>query len=390
MRRLFFFIFCVVVTSAYGQSTQESAKKLYEQGVLLLSKGDTAQAVKLYQKTAKAGLPDAQCSLGISLLLGQGVEQNTKQGMLWLNKSAKQDNPYASYTLGVLFYRGEMGVEKDSVKAYYWLDKAARAGYFTAQVCLGDLYVSEKQDTATAILYYMMADRQVKETYILNPGETKHYVLKQRCDLDELARIDYALGYYYHAGVGVKRNYDTAIDYYRSAAQFGNSDASFYLGKLYYYGSQDFQLEKDDKLSAYYMQMAAEKGHTDAKTVVGDLYMNGIGVEKDSLKAIGWYKQAAEAGNVDAQYALAYCYYQANDNDSTILWGTKPHCRMYEWTQYLLGNAYYDKSDHDNAELWWKKAAKQNNADACWELACLYVEREDSISSFTYLKKQPN
>ena len=135
------------------------------------------------------------------------------------------------------------------------------------------------------------------------------------------------------------------------------------------------------------MQMAAEKGHTDAKAYVGDFYMGGTGMERDSLKAIYWYKQVAEAGNVDAQYTLAYYYYQANDNDSTILWGTQPLCKMYEWSQYLVGNAYYDKGDYDNAELWWKKAAKQNNAEACWELACLYDERKDSISSFTYLKK---
>ena len=389
MKRLLFLILsAITVVSVNGHNTQESIRKLYDKGVYLLSKGDTVQAMRLYKKAAKAGLADAQCSLGTYLILGKGVKKDTKQGLLWLNKSAIQNNPIASYILGILYYHGDTNVPRDSVQAYYWMDKAAQTGHFTAQICLGDLYVCEKQDTVTAISYYLMADRQVKETYILSPGEKKYYALKQRCDVDELARIDFALGYYYHTGIGVKRNYDTAFDYYRSAALFGNSEASFYLGKLYYYGSQVFQLEKNDKLAAYYMQMAAEKGHTEAQLFIADFYMTGTGLERDSIKAISWYKQAAEAGNADAQYALAYYYNLANDNDSTIFWGTKPLCRMFEGSQYLVGNAYYKKGEYDNAELWWKKAAKQNNAEACWELACLYDnEKKDSIASFIYLKK---
>jgi TPR repeat protein len=52
----------------------------------------------------------------------------------------------------------------------------------------------------------------------------------------------------------------------------------------------------------------AERGDSNAQNNLGVLYERGLGVDKDPIKAAGWYRQAAERGNASAQNNLGVCY----------------------------------------------------------------------------------
>ena len=55
-------------------------------------------------------------------------------------------------------------------------------------------------------------------------------------------------------------------------------------------------------------QALAGRGDVDAQLALGYLYAEGIGVERDPVRAARWYRRAAEAGDPAAQYALGLMY----------------------------------------------------------------------------------
>jgi TPR repeat protein len=68
----------------------------------------------------------------------------------------------------------------------------------------------------------------------------------------------------------------------------------------------------------------------------GTIYQRGIGVSRDEIKAVEWYRQAAERGHTSAQYKLGL--------------------------RYELGEGV--ARDHAEAVKWWRLAAEQGNDDA--------------------------
>ena len=51
---------------------------------------------------------------------------------------------------------------------------------------------------------------------------------------------------------------------------------------------------------------AADDGDTEAQCNIGFCYRRGLGVKKDSCKAVEWYRMAAEQGHARAQNNLGY------------------------------------------------------------------------------------
>ena len=52
----------------------------------------------------------------------------------------------------------------------------------------------------------------------------------------------------------------------------------------------------------------AEKGDAPAQFNLGLSYANGLGVTKDEVEAVKWYRKAAEKGNAEAQLNLGVMY----------------------------------------------------------------------------------
>jgi len=58
--------------------------------------------------------------------------------------------------------------------------------------------------------------------------------------------------------------------------------------------------------------MAADRGDAEAKFQVGGMYWFGRGVKKDCVKAIKWWRKAADAGYRNAQGSIGDVYSTAN------------------------------------------------------------------------------
>lgn len=105
----------------------------------------------------------------------------------------------------------------------------------------------------------------------------------------------------------------------------GDAQAQFDLGKRY---AADEGVPKAEAEAAAWFCKAAEQGHADAQASLGLCLQRGMGVVQNEVDAVAWfdraasrgharaqlelecYRDSAEHGDVDAQYALGLHYYQ--------------------------------------------------------------------------------
>jgi TPR repeat protein len=64
-------------------------------------------------------------------------------------------------------------------------------------------------------------------------------------------------------------------------------------------------VKRDYNESAIWWKMAAEQGDSNAQYCLGRMYRYGHGVEQDAKEAFKWFKLAAEQGDTTAQSYLA-------------------------------------------------------------------------------------
>jgi len=108
------------------------------------------------------------------------------------------------------------------------------------------------------------------------------------------AQAQLNLGAAYDHGLGVARDVDKAIEWYKKAADQGLAEAQFNLAHLLV--SEDIS----SVAAADYMLKAAEQGMPDAQYLMGVTYAEGIGVEPDEEKAKLWLKRAIAQGQTEA------------------------------------------------------------------------------------------
>lgn len=76
---------------------------------------------------ARWGEREAQYTVGMMYLKGEGVEKDEKEGAGWMLKAAEQDHPYGIYKMGELYEKG-IGVAKDPSLSAEWYKRAAKTG----------------------------------------------------------------------------------------------------------------------------------------------------------------------------------------------------------------------------------------------------------------------
>ena len=87
-------------------------------------------------------------------------------------------------------------------------------------------------------------------------------------------------------------NNEEAAIWYRKAAEQNNADGQYGLGYLYASGDG---VKQDHEQAVHWLGLAAEQGHAQAiRTLVTAYEKGGLGLEKDTTKAVVLLKKAAE------------------------------------------------------------------------------------------------
>jgi TPR repeat protein len=105
------------------------------EGMVAAQKGDYATAIQEWKPLAEQGDYDAQYNLAVMYRDGKGVIKNLAEAEKWFTKSAKQENIYAQFELGLL--NRERGNLKSAI---YWYTQSAELGWAPAQWNLGVMY----------------------------------------------------------------------------------------------------------------------------------------------------------------------------------------------------------------------------------------------------------
>jgi TPR repeat protein len=165
---------------------------------------------------------------------------------------------------------------KDFVTALGLFESLANTGNVRAQANVAHMYLEGEgtsPDLAKARLWYQRAADQ------------------------GFAPSQYDLGVMYLEGEGVPPNLQTAISWLTKAADQGFLPAQQNLAELAFFA-------KDFKQALLWYEKAADQGDGHAAFNVGSIYYKGLGVPKDTARAIEFYRKAARLGQPDAAGAL--------------------------------------------------------------------------------------
>jgi TPR repeat protein len=108
----------------------------------------------------------------------------------------------------------------------------------------------------------------------------------------------YSLGRMYYDG---EAGYQEALNWFRRSAFKGHDRAQTYLGMMYYLGEG---VNKDYREAQKWFLRSANQKNVDAQNWLGVMYTHGKGVAKNHKEALKWYRLAAAQGNLSAQNAL--------------------------------------------------------------------------------------
>lgn len=235
---------------------------------------------KYIQMAANNGLKKAYFALGRDFYLGLGTSINYTLARFYWEKTAKEDNSYALYWLGVIYDNGQ-DVQVNPAKAFEYFMRSAMLRNADAQAMVGKFYLYGRGVTKNeekAFEWFM---------HSANNGslEGNHW-----------------LAVCYNEGLGVERNPKEAFKRYTLSAEQGFAESQVRLGIHYMCG--DDVAPKDVKKAMRYFISSANQGNALAQYCLGESYLDGSIGEVDKYKAKIWFQKAAAQGEQHAIEAL--------------------------------------------------------------------------------------
>jgi len=160
--------------------------------------------------------------------------------------------------------------------------------------------------------------------------------------------VYYRLGVMYKNGHFTSQSDEKSKEYFKlaleklgSLADEGDCEALCDLGSMYEYGEG---VEKDHVKAVEYYKKAANKGFAGAQCNLGYMYNNGRGVKLDREKAVEYYKLASNQNHVRAQYNLGYLYKYGygvvQDYQQAVFYYRRSAEQGYTKAQHNLGFMY--------------------------------------------------
>jgi uncharacterized protein len=138
--------------------------------------GDYAAAYRELHALAALDDPAAEHALARMYFAGQGVVQDTKEGLRWEVRAATGGDAQAQFELGARYENG-IGIAADPAKAVAWFRVAAEQGLPAAQYRLGLRLLAAtdgEPDLVTAHMWLNLAAAK------LPPGEVRNTVAHAR------------------------------------------------------------------------------------------------------------------------------------------------------------------------------------------------------------------
>jgi uncharacterized protein len=175
---------------------------------------------------------------------------------------------------------------------------------------------------------------------------------------------------------------------HEKAALGGDVAAQYTLGNFYFWGKQCFRADYVKAMKWY--RMAADQGHLDAMNKVAWIYQNAIAPPQLNL-SFKWWSEAAKRGygkamyNIGKGFALGW-WWPEPDIDTAMDWyiraGNAGHGSGYNDVGNLYSSGRGVVLDHAKAVEWWRKGAALGDGPAQYNLAVSYETGRGVPQSF--------
>ena len=309
---------------------------------------------------------------------GLGTEQDYEKAFEWFERSAKQKNKFAQFSLANLYYYGS-GVEKDLSQAFLWYQRSSSQGqpyaaYSIAQMYRYGEYVTKDNDTAQR--YY----KQALSGFL-------------KIESDDMANDDlfYKLGQMFKLGLGTDSDVTKAIEYFRCSAEMNNKNGLFEYGKALLIGEH---IPQNTDSAVKLLEKAVKLKNRNAKRFLALEYISGEHLEQDIEKGIALLTECADSGDVIACYRLGKIYLQGEIMPQNLDKAEKYLllAEDSEYTQYALAKLYLQEEKYDiqKAVNYFENCAAKNHW-ASYQLGRIYLfgakdierDKEKAVEWFT-------
>ena len=241
------------------------------------TEADMNKAIGYFKRSAELNNKNGLYEYGKALLLGENITQDIPKAMDCLEKAVRLGNLNAKRFLALEYISGEH-IEQDIDKGIEMLTECADGGDPLSCFMLGKIYFKGEfvnRDLSRAEKYLLMADK--------DSGHACYYLGKLYQEEE-------------------KYDIDKAVEWLEKAVTYDDISAyaSYSLAKILLEDNKYHDTQKAIKL----LELSAEENNW-ASFLLGRLYLFGTeDIEKDKEKAMEWLNRSADDGNVYAQTFL--------------------------------------------------------------------------------------
>ncbi len=202
------------------------------------------------------------------------------------------------------------------------------------------------------------------------------------------AVADYYLGRVYLYGYGQLKNTDLAMRYFLKSAEKG------YLPAVQLMAKYSLMHDKNPEQAVRWYKQAANAGDINAQLFVAAAYLYGLGVKKNTDVASHYYIDAAKSGNALAQFALAENFLDSKNSSNNklgLIWLNKsaangnPKALTRLAQIYLIGKIV--TKDVNKASELLNQAIDKNYAPAMLEMGGIALAQGDSNKAVEYFSR---
>ena len=236
---------------------------------------DFRKAAKWFRAAADQGETTSQYNMGIFHLNGLGVPADPAESLRYFSLAAAQGDTRSQFQLGVAIARGE-GIAQNFPEAYLWINLAAKKGHQEAMSALNELLG-------------LMTPEDLFAGRLLNA---------ERGDADDQFEVAMA----HRGGHGVDSSQEKSIQWLKASAEQDQPEAQTQTPAKLTLQAREWTR------TLHWLRIGIRKplnrGHRQAQFYLGNMYEIGKGVEQNLSVAMDWFRKAAEAGILEAQFKM--------------------------------------------------------------------------------------
>ena len=359
--------------------SQYMLAKCYAEGVSGVT-ADETKAFTWYKKAADQGHSEAMFQIVRCYAKGIGVGKDEKIALDWCRKAAEKNHGNALFELGQL-YRDGLLVEQNLTTAYQYFEKSENVGFMRATAEKNKISIIakywQKAYDGDAESQYQLARCYVEGTGIAkNTDIAKQWFQKAVDQKHPGAQYDLAVSY---IASGKTEQFVPAFELLAQAASNNHTKAIVKLAECYYNG---IGVKEDYEKAVELWEKTAKLNDPDAMYFLGVFRSTGRGFfnsGKDFKEALKLWEKSSELGNKDASYKLAIYYKVEKKNfNRSLLYYARASKQGHLQAMYFYGEYQYKQGMQEDGLELIKRAAELGNADAVKFLKNLPIQEKST------------